>query len=201
MVHQWCLFAAWVNAHVGFTLHIPGSERLSSSDWWWDVALDGIATTGIATGIAVWLVIRTLRHDRETAQETEILASCRASLANTQEVMRAFEEADRPGGLTFDSMGQWLRGLRSLCNQVQAREPKMSELLTELIYSASNSHVEPANVDEQRFKHAAGGVETVLLNRVAYGPALWKSMSPERFDQQVLRARGSIDFIDVSPVT
>jgi hypothetical protein len=107
----------------------------SFSEWLWNVAFDGIASTAIATVVAVYFVRRTLRHDRELAaialtaqrrsdRESAFEASCQRVLDQTKEMFG--------GTLSLPDFMRWRNDLFHLAIGVPVEEPLLAEILKAL---------------------------------------------------------------------
>ena len=152
-LHYWAVSWSWP----------PGSERLHSSKWWWDVALDGIASTLLAAGLAFVGILYSLRHDRDLNRE----AGVEAEIRKAQWMIRDFRtKVDVPqDDLDLaDEVDRYTRVLDDLVDAT-ATEPAFSEALGDAISLVSR--VETVERDRVTVLRALDVAEMLLGLRLA----------------------------------
>ena len=76
--------------------------RLTDSSWWWDVAFDGVASSLIATVVAVLGIWVALSHDRVMARDAELRQEFRQMRARSGELaLLARDSSDVEGLVTL----------------------------------------------------------------------------------------------------
>lgn len=183
---------------------IPGAERLSDSDWWWDHAFDGIASSGLTAALAFLGIWWALHHDRElasiatereralaqeaarlsdeAARERLIWEDCRRVVDYTRGLMAELtSRTDHRDAITLYSLERrWSRELTALRNRFQDQgEPVLSEILEAALDRQTDAWPGDEPESRQKLQGVYHDVEDCLQHRMSHGREHWQAMPVE----------------------
>jgi hypothetical protein len=172
--------------------HVWGGE--SFSEWMWNVAFDGIGSTAIATLVAVYFVLRTLRNDRQLAGEA-VVQQQRLDREAAFEAwcQRALDAARRitKGGTFYNvhtsDLGPWLTDVRHLALSAPPDEALLVRILQAAVDSAEQRvRGITGTVGHPEVVNAVLSVESALQKRLAL-PDYFRAVDVEVGDDAVLQ--------------
>jgi len=161
-------------------------SHLGSSQWWWNTAFDGIASSLVTAAIAIVGVVAALKHDRDLAEEIAFRQEC-TSLSRTARVLdHEFGAAEKGGGgwtMVHHQMVEFAADLTNFAAARTEKEPNLARIIDAAAHVILDNFWGP----DRDIGKLDAGIETVratLANRVRMPKHLQK-MPVEQVDTLV----------------
>jgi hypothetical protein len=152
-------------------------DRLTNSDWWWDVAFDGIASSLLTATLAFIGIAWTLRHDRRMKRREWVDHMTRDLLTETRQVARLIREERRyPDESWWLPLDRWSDHFRDFVLTPRPDEDVLDRLLAAVRVTL------PVLVEDAGPEGALATLENVgqLLSRRLHSPEDFDRLTNER---------------------
>lgn len=175
-------------------------DHLTSSNWWWNVAFSGIASSLISVAVGVAAVLYGLHWDRRSAERAAFLADCQHARLFARELMAEESKwaasagdgrlTDHPNSRTIWTLITDLEALQSRADSERSFSQLLEAVTTALWdYRSGILQDLPAAERQSRANTVFGNVEHLLQARISR-PNWLKSLPEETLQQQLEYIRG-----------